>query len=99
MPDPKAQLLTPSDVAERCQVCTKTVLRAIQRGRLRASRLGARGAYRIRTEDLDAWVSSSLVRPRDSAADLAPQAPLTLTADADEMRDGTLRVTSEMGRR
>jgi hypothetical protein len=34
------RLLIPSDVAERCQVSTKTVLRAVHRGRLRASRLG-----------------------------------------------------------
>ncbi len=33
-------LLTPREVATRCKVSTKTVLRAIRGGRLRASRLG-----------------------------------------------------------
>ena len=39
------RLLTPADVAERCQISTKTVLRAIPRGRLQASRLGEHGEH------------------------------------------------------
>jgi excisionase family DNA binding protein len=46
-------LLTPTDVAERCQISTKTVLRAIRSGRLCAYRLGARGAYRMRSADVE----------------------------------------------
>jgi excisionase family DNA binding protein len=73
-------LLRPVDVAELCQVSTKTVLRAIRNGRLRAFRLGARGAYRIRPDDVEAWLRSSSVarggdggdRP-DDAAELALQ--------------------------
>lgn len=55
------RLLTPSDVADRCQVSTKTVLRAIHRGRLRASRLGEHGAYRIREADAEQWVEACVL--------------------------------------
>ena len=55
------RLLTPSDVADRCQVSTKTVLRAIHRGRLRASRLGEQGAYRIREADAERWIESCVL--------------------------------------
>ena len=74
------RLLTPSDVAERCQVSTKTVLRAIHRGRLRASRLGEHGAYRIREVDVDdETVRASLdptafVRAHDVPGGPAPEA-------------------------
>ncbi len=44
------RLLTPADVAERCQISAKSVLRAIHRGQLRAYRLGERGAYRLRED-------------------------------------------------
>ena len=54
-----APLLTPNDVAELCQISTKTVLRAIRSGRLAAARLGKRGAFRITPDDVDAWVDSS----------------------------------------
>ena len=50
------RLLTPADVAERCQIGTKTVLRAIQRGRLRANRLGEPGASRMHSADVEAWI-------------------------------------------
>ena len=53
--------MTVGDVAEMCQVHRKTVTRAIQSGRLRAARLGARGAYRLRPEDVDRWVAESVV--------------------------------------
>ena len=69
---PLEPLLTPADVAQRCQISTKTVLRAIRSGRLRAYRLGARGAYRMRTGDVEAWLDDSQVeavvvplRPRE----------------------------------
>ena len=56
-------LLKPSDVAKRCQVNTKTVLRAIHAGRLRASRLGESGALRVRPEDMEAWIDATVVEP------------------------------------
>ncbi len=40
---------------------TKTVLRAIHRGRLRASRLGEHGAFRIREADVERWIESSVL--------------------------------------
>lgn len=55
-------LLTPADVAERCQVSAKTVIRAIRAGRLRAYRLGTRGAYRLRADDVEAWLAESAVQ-------------------------------------
>jgi excisionase family DNA binding protein len=61
---PLPWLLRPDDVAELCQVSTKTVLRAIRGGRLHAHRLGARGAYRIRPDDVEAWLRSCPVRQR-----------------------------------
>lgn len=60
-PSASDTLLTPSDVARRCQISTKTVLRAIRSGRLPASRLGARAAYRIRPADVEAWLTESQV--------------------------------------
>jgi len=62
------RLLTPADAAERCRLSVKTVLRAIRAGRLRASRLGARGALRIRESDVDAWIEESVVVPRGRKA-------------------------------
>jgi excisionase family DNA binding protein len=59
-------LLRTEDVAELCQVSTKTVLRAIRSGRLRAYRLGKRNAYRIRPDAVEAWLQSSRVRGRAS---------------------------------
>jgi excisionase family DNA binding protein len=60
-------LLTPSDVAALCQVSPKTVMRAIQSGRLPAARLGKRGAFRIAAEDVEAWVAASrLATPSQS---------------------------------
>jgi len=59
----RERLLTVGDVAEMCQVHRKTVTRAIQSGRLRAARLGARGAYRLRPADVDQWLANSVVEP------------------------------------
>jgi len=86
-------LLTPADVAERFQISTKTVLRAIRSGRLCAYRLGARGAYRMRAADVEAWLDASQVqavvvplRPREPVP--APPAPV----------DGRLRVPRSRSR-
>jgi excisionase family DNA binding protein len=67
----KERLLTVGDVAEMCQVHRKTVTRAIQSGRLRAARLGARGAYRLRPADVDRWVADSVVEPAAFASQRA----------------------------
>jgi excisionase family DNA binding protein len=80
-------MYTPSEVAARCQVCTRTVMRAIHRGELRASQLGAR-SYRVRPEDVEAWIVATTVLPvpEPESARVRPAA-------------GELRVTEEMGRR
>jgi excisionase family DNA binding protein len=77
----------PAEVAAQVQVCTRTVMRAIHRGELRASRLGPR-AYRVRPEDIDAWIVATtvLAAPEPESARVRPV-------------DGELRVTEEMGRR
>ncbi len=92
-------LLTPTDVAHQCQVSTKTVLRAIHQGRLRASRLGARGAYRISARDVDEWIAASAIAPRKrtAVAGLGASSPRgSLPAVGDE---GRLVVSEQMGRR
>jgi excisionase family DNA binding protein len=89
-------LLTPGDVARRCQVSTKTVLRAIQSGRLRASRLGQRGAYRVQAVDVDVWLESTAVRAPTLRQEAVPSlASLPATAP----RGGRLAVHDDMGRR
>ena len=67
------RLLTPAEIADRCQLSTKTVLRAIRSGRLRACRLGTRGGYRVVAEDLEAWIAESRVEPRQAVD--APAVP------------------------
>ena len=79
------ELLTVGDVAKQCQVSRKTVTRAILDGRLCASRLGARGAYRIRPADVERWLEESVIRP---AAPTPIQRP----------RRGTLRLEPGDGR-
>jgi excisionase family DNA binding protein len=93
------ELLTPADVALRCQVSTKTVLRAIHRGRLRASRLGARGAYRIRVDDMEQWIAGSAITPRRHRPDSDPPSSTAAVSAAAVVDGGRLVVTEQMGRR
>jgi excisionase family DNA binding protein len=94
------ELLTPADVARRCQVSTKTVLRAIQRGRLRACRLGARGSYRIRVDDVEQWIAASAITPRRRLPpDSDPPSSPALVSAAAVVDAGRLVVTEQMGRR
>ena len=87
------RLLTPADVAERCQICTKSVLRAIHRGQLRAYRLGERGAYRLRESDVDAWLELSIVAPQRPRSQ-----PAAITRLPAQPAAGRLQLTPEMGR-
>jgi excisionase family DNA binding protein len=89
------RLLTPSDVAASCQVSAKTVLRAIRAGRLRAYRLGARGSYRIRPSDVDAWLDDQEVQP--VVAPLRAVTPVPGPSPAAPV-GGRLRVPRSMGR-
>lgn len=78
----KERLLTVGDVAEMCQVHRKTVTRAIRSGRLRATRLGTRGAYRLRPDDVDRWLADSVVQPARVASPPARR-PGVLLADSE----------------
>jgi excisionase family DNA binding protein len=89
------RLLTPADVADHCQISSKTVLRAIHRGRLRASRLGEHGAYRMREADVEAWIAERLLPPPPPTR-AAPRPELELPREA---TDGRLELTPDMGLR
>jgi excisionase family DNA binding protein len=78
-----SDLLTVEDAAGRAQVHPETVKRAIRSGRLRASRLGERGAYRIREEWFDEWIDGQSV---------------ALDASADDRRRGAVRGSRTRGR-
>jgi excisionase family DNA binding protein len=58
-------LLTPQQVADACQLSTRTVVRAIERGELRASKLALRGGWRILPTDVDDWLLARSNRRRD----------------------------------
>jgi excisionase family DNA binding protein len=88
------RLLTPSDVADRCQVSTKTVLRAIHRGRLRASRLGEHGAYRIREADAESWIEACVLEGRAPQRAAIPPA----SRSGESPPNGRLVLTRDMGR-
>jgi excisionase family DNA binding protein len=57
---PAPELLTIAETAQRVRCCERTIRRAIDSGALRAGRIhavdGARGGYRIRLGDLEAWM-------------------------------------------
>lgn len=55
------RLLTAGEVAEQLRVSTMTVYRLIKRGELRAVRVGRN--YRVREEDLSAYLDAQLVDP------------------------------------
>ena len=65
-PRNEPQLLSPQQVAERCNLSYGGVVAAINRGELRAARLGRR--LRIPADAVDEWVESQMVRPRRTAA-------------------------------
>lgn len=58
--DQGGEFLTIAEAARRVRCCERTVRRAVDSGALRAGRVrsgrGSRGAIRIRTVDLDAWL-------------------------------------------
>jgi hypothetical protein len=93
-----SDLLSPERIAQDAGVSIDTVYRAIHRRpadprRLRASKLGARGAYRIRPEDYEAWLDATVV---GETADLEPRTRRERAAGAGStFRD---RVKSAEGR-
>jgi excisionase family DNA binding protein len=87
------RLLTPADVAELCQISTKTVLRSMHAGRLKASRLGEQGAFRMRAEDVARWIELGVV------ADRRPTGPVEVPRLPAQAADfGRLVLAPEMGR-
>jgi len=93
-------LLTVAQAAQAAQCSTKTVMRAITAGDLRAAQLARRGTWRIRPEDLDAWF--------DMRANMAPRprpvepAPTPIQPGRRSRRraahHGRVAVTNTMGR-
>lgn len=55
------RLLSPKQVAERCNVSSSSVIAAINRGELRAARLGRH--YRIPEGAVGDWIESKMVEP------------------------------------
>lgn len=90
MDDNSTVMYRPQEIADRCQISTRTVMRAIRSGQLRASRLGARGAYRVRPEDLEAWIVETTVVPPLSSGYRLP---------TDPTHDGRLTVRGNHGHR
>jgi len=62
MSDPPTRLLTIPQVAEQCQLSERTVNRAILDGELLAFKLRSR--WRIRPDDLAAWIDASSPEPQ-----------------------------------
>lgn len=95
------ELLTPAEVSERCKVSTKTVLRAIHGGRLRAARLGTRSAYRIRPVDIEEWIENSRVipQPRPAKSPVLPADHWLLNLTREQpLADGRLAITKAMSK-
>src|SRR5689334_8352919 len=76
---PVLELLTIEQVAEMLQVSTRTVRRAIDARGLRAVQVAGRGTWRVRRQDLDAWLDvrdSGAATPNEGVAPApAPSAP------------------------
>lgn len=93
------QLLTLEEVAGRLQISVRTVQRAIADGGLRASQVGAGscGAWRVRGEDLDAWLEARANRPRTAAASSDLPVIPGPRRGGRSRRKGRLTVTADMG--
>src|SRR3954453_6472966 len=64
----KVQVLTVEQVAERVQLSTSTVMRAIRNGELEASQLTrSRGGWRVRETAIAAWLDARSNRGRPGA--------------------------------
>lgn len=88
------ELMTVADVARKSKMHPKTVQKAIRAGRLRASRLGESGAYRIRPEWYEQWVEASA----SSTAPTATGSAARSTRSARPRERGRLAVTEGMGK-
>jgi excisionase family DNA binding protein len=81
-PREEPRLLSPQQVAERCNLSYGGVVAAINRGELRAARLGRR--LRIPADAVDEWVESQMVQPRRAASRLGslPEPAPAVRSDA-----------------
>jgi excisionase family DNA binding protein len=102
--DSAPRLLTIDQVAELCQVSTKTVYRAIRRGALKACRLGRGGAYRVKPEEMETWIEACSGEARERPAARATPSPTEPSASPARRRssprsgsDGRLHVAPRMG--
>lgn len=66
-----SKLLTPHQVADLCGFCYHTVLRAIQRNELRATRL--KGRIRIPQWALDEWIEQNMIEPSENISTQLPE--------------------------
>lgn len=91
---------TVAQVADLAQCSTKTVMRAIDAGELRASQLAKRGTWRIRREDIDAWFDlRANTQPRPRTVTTPPARPIQVgRARRRRPAHGRVSVTDEMGR-
>jgi excisionase family DNA binding protein len=98
------RLLTIEQVAELCQVSTKTVYRAIRSGALKACRLGRGGAYRVKPEEMEIWIETCSAAPAPASAPAALPSRATPSRPSRAVRsdrgpaDGRLTVATGMGR-
>ncbi len=71
-----ADLMTVSQVAATVLLTPKTVRQHIRGGQLRAVRLHARGGYRVRREDAQAWVAAQSYGPSTTGGASTSSSPL-----------------------
>lgn len=65
-------MLSPREVAEHCGLDYRTILRAIERGTLPATRFG-RSALRVKRSDMLAWIDAHAARVQDRS--VPPRTP------------------------
>lgn len=100
------ELLTIEQVAETLQVHPRTVRRAIDERGLRAFQVAGRGTWRVRPEDLDAWLEerANTTRPQrarrviDVGQIVALGGHVQRAHTARRRASGMLTVTEGMGR-
>lgn len=92
-------LLTLEQVAKRLQVSKRTVQRAIDRRGLRAVQVAGRNTWRVRGEDLEAWLDQRATdRPAPPLGQAAGVALAVARPRPQRAGTGRLGVTPDMGR-
>lgn len=71
------EAVSPAELADELGISSKTVMRAIKAGHLRASQLADRGCWRIRPEAVEEWFEarSNRVRAEREQESLPPLPP------------------------